>query len=670
MNDALLTPRLAVGKIAKMQPDWLAENLKGVFELVFDDGAVVMTTAKATLMSSYFWRINQRYDMPILKEHHMEHYFKSGAVVTTGSHLKLFSKIANSLRDFLDDTKFDIRQELSNAAKMAYQATNDLYNYTVVELLEYMSSNNIEDFVEIATNPELMAKKQELRDKLETMDLATAGKEITALHDFTAKLIDRDHSENPVAKAVKAGVMSYSQLMQCVSARGNCTDSDGTVFGKPIIDSFTDGIIGLADSMMESRSAAIAINSTHENLEDSEYMNRRFQFITMSLQRGHYGDCGSTKTLPWLVRNEDDLKSLNGSYYIGESGKPVRFSSSDKHLLGKTIHRRSVMAGCAHSDSAGVCSTCLGDIVSYMPHGTNVGHALTVPITHNISQAILSVKHLFKSVLLSDIDVPASDLEFINTVANKPFYYLNPDMGKYKSLSITINKSMVPGEADIFSQIPLDKINSLTIAELEAFEIDYGDEHESNSTPITVRRSNRKPSFSIELIRYLRENQDLVSVTNKGKMQIDMSKWAFNDPLFVMPMKSTDMSDLQKNAELLVESRMKELTKRAHNTKPHEILVELLDLLRSKFNVSIHSLEAIIYSYMIVDLDTGDYRLPKADTNAQLSVGKHVIISRSLGPMMAYQGQQALLLKPSVYLVDNRMDHPLDFMLFPDLARL
>jgi hypothetical protein len=661
--------KLSAEKISQMPTLWLAENLKGVFEIVFSDGSSTITTAKETLITSFFWRINRHYNMPILERHHLSSLFGSESIISTDTPLKLFSSIARSVRDFLDHNKFDIRNELLLVAKMGYEAINDLYNFTVEELLEYMSSTNIEDFVEIATNEELMARKQEIRSKLESMDVATASREISALYELTSKVIERDHPKNPIAIAVKSGVMSTSQLMQCVAARGNCTDSDGTIFGKPILDSFTDGIISLADSMMESRSAAIAINNTSANLEDSEYMNRRVQFITMTLQRGHYGDCGSKHTTPFLIRNKKDLKSLNGTYYVVDD-KVIRLSSKDEHLIGKTINKRSIFAGCNHPDPAGVCSACMGDIISYTPHGTNIGHALTVPITHDLSQAILGVKHLLSSAILSDITVPAYDLEFIKTVLSKPYYYLNPDISKYKVLSISISKSMIAGEADIFSRIPLDKINSLSVAELDVFEIEYGDENMISSTPIEVKRANRKPSFSLELVRYLRDNQNLVSTTSKGKMQIDMSKWDFNDPLFVMPMRSTNMSDLQKTAEILIESRMSELTHRAYNTKPSEVLTQLMDALSDKFAVSVPNLEAIIYSYMIVDLDKGDYRLPKAGTNAQLSVGRHVIINRSLGPVLAYQGQQAVLLKPSTFLVDNRMDSPLDLLMFPELVKL
>ena len=120
-----------------------------------------------------------------------------------------------------------------------------------------------------------------------------------------------------------------------------------------------------------------------------------------------------------------------------------------------------------------------------------------------------------------------------------------------------------------------------------------------------------------------------------------------------------------KSISEIIEARVKELTERTRNESPVQTLTELFDVVNTKLFVNISLLEAIIYSAMIVDPDTNDYRLPKGEQPRGLGVTSVTIPNRSLSAALAYEGQYNTITDPRSFFEFERPSSVMDAFVMP-----
>lgn len=645
------------------------ESLSGYINVIYDDSVQRQVHSNAVKFSAVYWRVCVQYGLQITSKMCFSDRFAS--VMETSFSTSGGKKIAENMFRAYRDTHPDICDEWrDNCYKLSRSlalAANQIYNLASEYAAAYVTTVNIGDFVEISTDPELLEKKKHLLDNLHNMSHNAVKIATDELIHFGENLIKTKYKDNPISNAVDSGLIKQNQLMQVVVARGVVSDVDRSEFRKPILSSYTDGITNLADSHAEIKTAAASVEASKSDLEDAEYANRMIQQVSMFLENSHSVDCGSTHTIPIIIRDEQELKDLEGAYYIKNVGEPpVRIQKEMKDLVGKTIHKRSVLAGCNHPDENGACVVCSGDLLQWAPRGSNVGHWITAPFNARMVQGILSKKHYSGS---AEALTPQMG-ETFNTWFDFDKEVENIMLRKKKvtgSLSVMFSIREVHGLSTVFGDTHTTLLASSTVASLTSVVVSVSNNERSVSETVNVCDTNRKPSWTTSLIEYIRKKPDRLNIKDGKYVIVSLDEWDHKEPLLSVPMKSADMAIFQKQVKSILHTaggnRVKNKT-----PAPLEVLGILYDTVKDRFSVNYSVLECMLYTYCAKNPKVGDYRLPKAGDEFHLLTGNTIIQNRSLGATAAFQGCSSLLLRPQTFTRYNRVSSPFDYMLMPHLA--
>lgn len=649
--------------IAYLDNDWLWQNLRGTFVLVFEDGEIE-TNWKETVYSAYAWRaFHVQFPLtPFLKDHHVKSIIKNGKLGSR-THLDLLGACMWSTHDAYLNEPSVKRDDL---AKLVYQTTNVMYNELSVRLEEYVLSIDITDFLEITDHDDV----RELINNPEPNQnyIVKAHDDLTKLLNDPIKL-----SNNPIAKAFKSGIVNKAQVLQCVGPIGYRTDIDSDRFRVPVVRSFVKGLRSLHDSLIESRSAAKSLYFSKDPLQDAEYFSRRLQLLCQIVENLHHTDCGSQEYLIWKVKPPvyengrkvyvGDLTHLEGKYYLDEtSGKLLAVKKTDEHLNGKTIKVRSVVAGCNHPDPHGVCSVCFGELSFSVPENTNLGHMCSTSMTQKTSQSVLSVKHLDSNATVEGITLSRDARSFLRTDNDAESYFINLEK-ENTGLKIKFHSSKAIGLTDINIVDNIENLSISRVSEIDciSFVTLVGDVEVP--TPITVSINNRLASLTHVFLDYIKKAGWVID--SDGNYVIDLCCWDFKKPILTLPQKQYNMSAHSAGIANIIESRVEAITERDKASTPPVTLVDLFDLVNSKLDVNLAVLEVILYAAMIVSAERDDYRLPKPWTDKGLGVTSVTIPKRSLAIAYAYEYHRITIVSPASFFNEHRESHLMDAFVCP-----
>ncbi len=132
-----------------------------------------------------------------------------------------------------------------------------------------------------------------------------------------------------------------------------------------------------------------------EYMGSAGYFNRNLMILTYGTISKTVYDCGSVNPIPITV-DEDVLDMFAGRFYYEHKNSGILkiLHETDKHLIGKTLWFRSP---CTCNLNEDVCHVCYGT------HALKVGDLkggfiyTTEIMTSNVSQNVLSAKHLLKT---------------------------------------------------------------------------------------------------------------------------------------------------------------------------------------------------------------------------------------------------------------------------------
>lgn len=659
--------KIKAEKLLRLSTEDMWNKLEGDFIIVFANGELI-TNEKDTIYSSYVWDFHRKYpNTPLLKEHHVRDMTGSGEAAAS-AHLKLINKVFWSTYDANSGQYKDRRDLLDDLSRMAYQITNRMYNELSYRLEAYVTSLDIMDFISIT-------KSSVVENALEIMAPTEEG--IGSIGKLLQDLIKEEPAfrRNPLAIAIRTGISRMGQALQCLGPRGFLTDVDSHIFRYPIASSYIQGIRGLYESMIESRSAAKSLISSTKPLQDSEYFSRRQQLICQNVKNLHLGDCGSTEYLLWHVRDvryegttkvsNGDLPTISGKYYLDEETNQLKVvKASDKHLIGKTIRMRSVVAGCNHPDPYGVCEVCYGETALAVPHNSNLGHIACVSMTAVLGQLILSTKHFDGSSVVEGIVLKTSEKKYLSSEVNGSSYYLNEKL-KGKRVKIYVNCQDASGLPDVKLVNDVAKLNITRISEFPMIMISVEDNKGNEDiTSLNVGVNTRHSSMTHDLLRFIKKKG--YAITDDGKYEFDLTEWDYSLPIFTLPMSHYNTSQHQSSIASMLESTSKEIESRNNTVAPEAFLVDFYDLVNRRLQVNLSVLEVIQYSSMIVDALEGNYDLPKVGDNRGLGVMRQLIQNRSLSAQMGYQSHRETFTDPTSFTHTNRMDHIFDSAILPD----
>lgn len=113
-------------------------------------------------------------------------------------------------------------------------------------------------------------------------------------------------------------------------------------------------------------------------------------------------DCGSAFFTSLVIEDKEYIKRLNGRYYYNEEENhlDVINSETDDHLIGREIFLRSPISCCSEN---GICEVCYGKLYKVNKikdpdqPDLNIGLIGTIILTNQMTQALLSTKHLLQA---------------------------------------------------------------------------------------------------------------------------------------------------------------------------------------------------------------------------------------------------------------------------------
>jgi hypothetical protein len=676
--------------------------LAGEFILVMDDGEEFVTNHVETCYSSYAWDFHRQYpNTPLLAEHHIRGILKFDKKtglpgrLSIGSDLSLIGNCMLATYDAYRHSATPIPR--TTLWKMAYDINNFQYCDFIKRAGRFVGTIDILHFHEAMDDPEIYAANQAVqRGEIHVREVYQV---IDNVFKKTTRL-----AHNPLVREYRSKLLKETQVHQNIGPRGNPTDMNSRIFGHTIRRGYVEGIRGIADSAIETRSAARASYYAAESLRMSEYFSRKLQFVSQNIRNIHQDcDCGSTQYLPWKLRDakkdetgekvkDSDLELLNGKYYLDEAtGKLKVLTPMDFHLLGQTVQLRTTLH-CAHPDPAGVCSTCFGELAFNVPPDANIGQWCATTMAEQATQALLSAKHLERSSALERIDIPPQWTKYIAGGADNSSYVLSKDI-EDKDVSLIFLRSQVESLHDIRTvedvrEHPENHYSEMTVLNIKIAEgvgaVDLLNNADSKQRVVGMEQvvgvdvgvqGSREASLSYEMLEYIRDHgYKTVPSSAEGtrgkqrgedRYEVDLTDWNWDDPVLVMPAKHFNNSDHVDAVARMLESRVAEMKARSRTETADKMIVELFDFVNRKLNVNLSCLEVILYATTIISAEANDYSLPKPWTTSQPSVLSMTMKGRSLSVLFAFEKQYEALSDPASFIFTNRFDHLFDGIYTP-----
>jgi hypothetical protein len=629
---------------------WTIPN--DICKLVFDDG-VVETYGRAVIYSAHLWTFYKLYpEMQTRTRHHL-----GDRRVGTSTHIEILNTVFwDCYEDYIAKGIYLDREEMM---RHVYQTVNSFYNIMTYRLEAHVRSIDMTDFIEVVHHDTIRKANSEVLPN--SASIERSKKIIKSVLTDPRELIG-----NPIANNAKNGLTSLTQILHCVGQRGNLTEIDSNVFPNPITVGYVHGLRKLEDSLMESRSASKALAFSEIPLQTTEYFNRRLQLMAGTVARLHEMDCGSQQYLEWLVM-PGDLEPLAGKYYHSNEGLKI-VQKTDRHLIGEKIHIRSVLA-CQHPDPQGICSICYGDLALSIPKDSNIGHVASTMLCEQASQNVLSTKHQDDISNIETLLISEYDQKYIQ-LGSDPNTILLADRLEGFRIIITLPSKDLPRVNDVQYVDDVKMLQVSSISSISNIQITVQGKNSEELAIIPISIGSRMASMSYELLSYIKQHG--LSTTASGHVQIDLKEWNTEYPLFVLPLRHLNMleymnviaaflrasaSDSKGSRKIYKGPTLKDFT------TADRALIEFNRIVSARLKVSVSNLEVLVYAAMVRSPLNLDYALPHLGNDIRFGSFSTLMSRRSLSAAMAFEHHKRVLYDPITYLIDNRMDHPLDKVL-------
>jgi hypothetical protein len=646
-----------IRELIHKRPEEILERFDKKFEIEFDDGEVIEVTRKRTFASSFYWRIFLDFpEVKITKGCHFTHVLGS-KMLQASSHAKLASNIFKMIAEHYEFVTPEQRERIQLVIQ---EATNELYVALRKHSGQHLQTIHLMDCIDLMYHPKIWEA---------SMTSPASPKGVEHVYKVIGDVINNDkaYANNGMVKAVRSGAVKLNQVCQSIGVRGFPKEVNGRIFRHLARSNYLFGMNNLYEFAGDSRGSAEHLSATESPLQDSEYFSRRLQLQTCVLERIHYEDCGTHKTIPFFVRpagiiestgewRNSDLKYLVGKYYVeAGTGKLKYVKESDKHLEGTTIQMRSVLT-CEHPDAHGVCQVCFGQLSNNHSRWANLGVVSATTVVSKISQKTLSTKHHISSGQGSGI-VFTDDLRlyFRRGVKNTD-YVLQPDVLKW-SPRLIVARDDALGLVDVVNSDDITMFNPERITSFEKIRIVYNSPRDGSqgSDTLKLEQGKRQASMSYQLLKYIHEHG--YKTDERNNFVIHLDKWNPDDVIFTLPDIQVSFSAHGNAIAELIESKFENLAERSTEDAPIRVLGQVYDLVTPKLDVNIAPMEAIMYA--LLQAGVNNYAMGRGSETACLGIGKALIWNRSMGTAVSFQEWAPLLINPDSYRrkgVDTMMD--------------
>ncbi len=630
----------------------LDDNIK--FRVVFVDGEQYMTR-RQIIFTWFCWGLFRfSPTAPIVKRLSLHKYLKAN------SYLDLSAKIFWHIYGHTEVKSHSFIWDLS-----AYfcEITNLIYNYVTGKLGAYVTTASLHDLMEVINYPDILKAKEEYMAIVSRkhVDDKTVKRAIHAAHAAISKVMyGNGHTlaGNGIKHMCEIEIINKGQLLQLIGPRGAVDDIDSIQFVTPIHTGYAEGMQNIYDLATDSRSASKALLNNVSPLQDSEYFNRRETMNGSFIREVTIGSCTNFITNAYLVKENDEVL-LRGKYIMVDN-KPVLIWDNFKEFIGTVVSIRAV-TGCGNHDVTTVCSVCHGWQHLIIPPLDNVGYVSVTEILSKVSSIVLSTKHYTSSEL--NITVVLNDISsrWIRKTKRTDALYFTEYAVKH-DIVMRIESKYVKYLTQILhinvEELPVDRITNIPV-----FSIGHMSADGNMLTPYENMRLDVSGSgvhLSVEALRYIRKHG---WASNRGYVEIKLSHWALNDPVFILPRKGDDVQLFLKQVESFIKPEGATIAAITNHKTRGSAVSELVEILRERITaLNMYQIEYIIRTCMTIDAPNGDYRLPTTDDPFVFSSLTKILKNRNLSVALAFQEQYSVIMDTHWHKPKTHTPHMFDHL--------
>lgn len=639
----------------------LGLNSDEEFLLEFDDEQIVTNWAEV-LVTYPFWEYHRQYnDLHLPSSLFVGDNFLSPT---------LQAKLSKIGLDCVEARYPDIDQ--NELTKVAYDISNFIHNQAVGELEEYVDSLSALDFLQVEMHPEIQQAKAEFAAN-------PTKRMVKVTYERCNDILLRhpDFRDNALQRSGANGGIKVKQWQQISVLRGYTAEINQAIFVNAIPCGYAESMKRLSFIAMDSRGGSSALMATEDPVRKVEYYNREMQLLTYGIHTIDKHDCGSTDTMPWLIREHDLQGPLLGKYFVKDDGSLDVITRNRHELVGQTLELRNVK-NCWHTESGVICQYCLGRVGKRFQRGVNVGYQSTVTDNEGKSQKVISTKHHLMSADGETLDIAEEYKWIFTNDADPSEVSLTTEFWKNDNIRMVINSTDFARLMDVVAAPSMDivkKMDPASLSRIGDMQIHYrkrGQKEDEEPIYVALYQGSYFPYLSPELLEYIRENS--YAAHGSQAIEINLSQWPNGETLLRYPDRQGSALEAAEELKALLfcvgdKGKKAKTTKfaRLHYDLEDPMLLaeslrEILDKSNERFYTTLPILELVMLSTMVRD-PKRDFRLPRRGTGAWYARQSDIMANRSLSVKMAYEYQFESRVRPTSYSQAARDDLPFDILL-------
>nr|DAR73845.1 MAG TPA: DNA-directed RNA polymerase subunit alpha [Caudoviricetes sp.] len=693
-------PIVSVQKLMTKTPQELNRGLKTNIIVRFDDGVEKPLTFREVIVNRYVWDIFKLFNnLPILSTFDITNNYVAGYYVSNTLN-KTYETILRYLIDNVMEPSGS-RDALDAIWHKMQTTYNDIYNEIVFNNLDYVSSLDINTFLDIQLHPDLVAAMRKVNEaNISKADEVAESIEnaYKVLHNI---LTSDEYHNNKIAQGYISKTMNQKQLKQVLGPRGNITNLSEELYKKPIPSSFTSGMYGIDELGMESQTGAKALRVSTTAVSSSEFFARKMQLVMGRVERCVDGNCGQTDYEEWEVLPDNGsrdnpvkchLPLLVGKYYYNEETKKEELiTENHKHLIGKKIKLR-VAYKCKWHDKRCICSRCFGQMAYNIPKHSHIGHYSATVITKEMTQKSLSFKHEISSANALPITInPLAREDFETKAEDNTHVFLRKkyvidkvgglkevvfDNKKDFDISIKVAVSSARGLADITPATDVKRFAPTSVSMLYNLWLVKTNREtgEVREIPIEIRKGRKVGSFTTEFLLHIQKADYKIDADEN--IIIPLDGWDMNKPIIFIPDVEFSYINYSKSISKLFGASINGSGKRkveadsetddvySINTQSgflHRLFTEV----NSRLSINIALIEVIVAAFSVNNYEAGDYSVAHGSESASTRNIKTILTNGSMGAAYAYQEHMDTMMSPTAFDTTQPVNHIMDVYLAP-----
>lgn len=629
--------------------DWrgyFLDHKDDLFSLQCEDGEAIL--------NGRWMLLNIMLCMPLIKRRRPisrdKHLMLSG-IYDAKAHAERETQIVRTLESYGYD-----RRDLGHDIIMT---VNDAHNMCYTHLGANVCTMDILSMADTILQPEVEPVATMKYGNIEDRNIQRMQDDFKAQSKKITDLLKGDSLNTNIFRApLLCGALKEKQFHQFVLSAGPRTDTDDSMFLRPVLGSFLGGMYDIQDLAIESRSASKATHYNKTQMPTTSYHNRKISIQSSVIANIYAGDCGSSVYIDYKP-TEKTVKFLAGRFYVSGDGTLKELT---EERYGEVVDRKIKVRDpitCRYSD--GYCQTCGGTLTMSFGNVGNIGFLSNVNAGAPVAQQVLSTKHLI-STDAAEYEVPGELQDILHSFMNNIF--LTPPM-----------RERINGIALGFRPEDLAQLNDLR------YHKDTGDIPAKRFTNIkfiypgivredgsVVRNSARipmggeskiYPHLSPEVLHVIRNNPDDLSIQD-GIAWLYLRNMNPDDPIMQCTVVNNSIKRYVQSFSALV---TRDVTR---YRSANEFMRDLTELIWER--VDTHSTHIACLAKACLITSQSNFHVPVVEDpdNVMFGTLNRNIAMRSIGGLMAFERYNQVTNKPATYIMPRRHTVYDEFMGFSD----